>query len=215
MRPTIGLPPPDAESCLVQSRVSRYKGGTVINEDVVDLDSHQRRVCDPDGYRPDSCPRCRHTILHVHCYLERRPRGDVGMPVVVRIVQYICASSTCGATWRVLPMFLARHLWRTWRTIERTIKPEDTPEPRDAPPIPEQTKRRWLLRLASSARLLVALFAASGVSELEDVTAGIDINATRVVFVEAYAEQTGVRLGRQLSAVATLTHQLERGMRLM
>jgi hypothetical protein len=87
--------------------VSSFKGGTLIAEDVRDLDAHQRRLCDPDGYRPDRCPRCDHDVLHVHSYPERHPRGEPGMPLVVQIAQYMCAAAACGATWRILPRFLA------------------------------------------------------------------------------------------------------------
>ena len=55
----------------------------------------------------------------MHCYPDRHPRGELGLPAVVRIIQYACAAATCGATWRTLPMFLARHLWRVWATVER------------------------------------------------------------------------------------------------
>jgi len=55
MSPTIGLPPPEPESCLVTSRVSRFKGGTIVDEDVRDLDAHMRRIRSPDGYRPPAC----------------------------------------------------------------------------------------------------------------------------------------------------------------
>jgi hypothetical protein len=52
----LGLPPPPAESCLDKPYMSSQKGGTLIAEDVVDLQSHQARLCDPDGYRPKGCP---------------------------------------------------------------------------------------------------------------------------------------------------------------
>ena len=32
------------------------------------------------------------------------------MPLVVQVAQYICVAAGCGATWRILPMFLARQL---------------------------------------------------------------------------------------------------------
>ena len=44
MSPTIGLPPPDPEICLVTPRVSRFKGGTLIDEDVRDLQVNRRRM---------------------------------------------------------------------------------------------------------------------------------------------------------------------------
>lgn len=215
MSPTIGLPPPDPESCLVTSRVSRFKGGTLVDEDVRDLATHARRLCDPDGYRPKSCPRCEHRVLHVHCYPERRPRGDPLVPAVIRIIQYICASSDCSATWRILPMFLARHLWRTWSTVERTIKPADTPVPRDAPPIPERTERRWRARVAASARVLVVMLAVSGGLDLEVLAAKVGLDATRAELVDAYALVAGISPSSRFAAVAAIAHRLERGIRLM
>jgi hypothetical protein len=215
LSPTIELPPPDPESCLVTSRVSSFKGGTLIAEDVRDLDAHQRRLCDPDGYRPDRCPRCDHDVLHVHCYPERHPRGEPSMPLVVQIAQYMCASAECGATWRVLPMFLARHLWRAWKTIERVALPGAVVSPSTAPPVPARTLCRWRARLAAAARVLVVLFAASGGVEFEAVVAQVGLDASRAELVRVYAEQTGVVHGGRLAAVATLMHRLERGIRLM
>lgn len=215
LSPTIELPPPDPESCLVTSRVSSFKGGTLIAEDVRDLDAHQRRLCDPDGYRPDRCPRCDHDVLHVHSYPERHPRGEPGMPLVVQIAQYMCAAAACGATWRILPMFLARHLWRAWKTVERIALPGAIVSPAAAPPVPARTRCRWRARLAAAARVLVVLLAASGGPELEAVAAQVGLDASRAEFVRVYAQQTGVVHGARLAAVATLAHRLERGIRLM
>lgn len=215
LSPTIGLPPPDPESCLVASRVSSFKGGTLIAEDVRDLDAHQRRLCDPDGYRPDRCPRCDHGVLHVHCYPERHPRGEPGMPLVVQVAQYICVAAGCGATWRILPMFLARHLWRAWKTVERVALPGAAVSPSAAPPVPARTRCRWRSRLAAAARVLVVLLAASGGLELEAVAAQVGLDASRAELVRVYAEQTGVVQGARLAAVATVAHRLERGVRLM
>jgi hypothetical protein len=193
--------------------VSSFKGGTLIAEDVRDLDAHLRRLCDPDGYRPDRCPRCGHDVLHVHSYPERHPRGEPGMPLVVRVVQYICAAKECSATWRILPMLLARHLWRAWKTVERVVLPGEALSA--APPVPERTRCRWSARLAAAARVLVVLFAASGGFVLESVAAQVGLDASRAKLVHAYAEQTDVSRGAQLAAVAALTHRLERGIRLM
>ena len=215
MSPRIELPPPDPENCLITSRVSRYKGGTLIDEDVRDLVEHARRICDPDGYRPGSCLRCGHRGLHVHCYPERRPQGDSRMPPVVRIAQCVCASSDCGATWRILPMFLARHLWRSWATVERVTKPGEARTTETAPPIPERTVRRWRARLAATARVLVVLLAASGEAVLEGIAAGLGLDASRGALVAAHADVAGVAVGERLSALAELVHRLERGVRLM
>src|SRR3990172_5407160 len=102
MSPRIELPPPDGENCLITSRVSRHKGGTLIDGGVRALVAHARRLCDPDGYRPTACPRCGHGGLHVHCYPERRPRGDARMPPVIRIAQYVFANAAFGPTLPIL-----------------------------------------------------------------------------------------------------------------
>jgi len=195
--------------------VSSFKGGTLIAEDVRDLEAHQRRICDPDGYRPDRCPRCGHDVLHVHCYPERHPRGEPGMPPVVRVAQYQCAEAECGATWRILPMFLARHLWRVWKTVERVVLPGTEPPPNAAPDIPERTRSRWHTRLAAAARVLVVLLAASGGQALESVAAKVGLDASRAELVHGYAEQTEVSCGARLAEVAAVTQRLERGIRLM
>lgn len=217
MSPTIGLPPPEPESCLVHSRASRYRGGTIVDEDVGDLESHEQRVCDPDGYRPDACPRCAHAVLHVHSYVERKPRGEIGLPAVIRIVRYLCAREDCGAIWRVLPLFLARHLWWTWKVIERAVlsKAEDGHGAAGASPVPEQTRRRWRARLASSAGVLVALFAGRGDADVQSVAADATSAASRSALVEAYAARCFITADEQLAVVAALTHRLERGVRLM
>jgi hypothetical protein len=193
--------------------VSSFKGGTLIAEDVRDLEAHLRRLCDPDGYRPERCPRCGHDVLHVHSYPERHPRGEPGMPPVVRVVQYICAAEECSATWRILPMFLARHLWRVWKTVERVVLPEAVTSA--APPVPERTRCRWSARLAAAARVLVVLFAASGGFVLESIAAQVGLDASRAELVHVYAEHVDVARGAQLAAVAALAHRLERGIRLM
>jgi hypothetical protein len=215
MSPTIGLPPPDPESCLVQSRVSRFKGGTLINEDVQDLEAHERRLCDPDGYRPGRCARCAHDVLHVHCYPERHPRGELGLPAVVRIIQYVCAAAECRATWRILPMFLARHLWRAWKTVERVVMPAGMPRSAAAPPIPPRTEQRWRTRLASSARMLVVLLAASGGVALEAIASSVGLDASRADLTAAHADVARVAPSARLAALAELVHRLERGLRLM
>jgi hypothetical protein len=193
--------------------VSSFKGGTLIVEEVRDLDVHERRLSDPDGYRPDRCPRCGHGVLHVHCYPERHPRGEPGMPPVVRVAQYMCAADECNATWRILPMFLARHLWRAWKTVERVTLPGEGSSAEL--PVPERTQCRWRSRLAAAARVLVVLFAASGGRVLESVAAKVGLDASRAELVHAYAEQIDVPGGARLAAVAALTHRLERGIRLM
>lgn len=137
------------------------------------------------------------------------------MPAVVRVAQYQCAEATCGATWRILPRFLARHLWRVWKTVERVALPDGVPPPSAAPPIPERTRSRWRSRLAAAARVLVVLLAASGGQALESVAAQVGLDARRAELVQGYAAQIDVPRGARLAAVAELAHRLERGIRLM
>ncbi len=137
------------------------------------------------------------------------------MPPAVQVAQYQCAEALCGATWRILPMFLARHLWRVWKTVERVALPGVVPPSSAALPIPERTRSRWRSRLAAAARVLVVLLAASGGQALESVAARVGIDASRAEFVQGYAEQIDVPPGARLAAVAAEIHQLERGIRLM
>jgi hypothetical protein len=140
------------------------------------------------------------------------------MPPAIRVVQYICTSADCGATWRILPRFLARHLWRAWPTVERVVELGERPiEAASAPavPIPARTQRRWRARLAATARVLVVLLAVSGGAVLEDLAKRIGVDATRRELVVAYADLAGLAAGERLPALAALVHRLERGIRLM
>src|SRR6266478_5708225 len=109
-------PPPSPDACLVLSRKTRFRGGTLIASDVHDLLEHERRLRDADAYRPVMCPRCGGTRLHIHDHPQRLLVGET-KTVVIKIVRYICASTDCQATWRLLPAFVARHLWRQWATV--------------------------------------------------------------------------------------------------
>jgi len=218
MSPTIGLPPPPAEPCLDTSRKSTYLGGTLIAEDVHDLAEHQRRLLDPDLYRPEGCPKCAGAHLHVHTHPERHPRGDASLPTVVEVLQFRCAFRACGATWRVLPLFLARHVWHVWTAVERAVMPSARPAPAPtprAPPIRARTKARWQARLASSSRVLVVLLAMSVGVALENVAKRVGLSGTRRELVDAYTVEAATVPGERLSSVGALVHRLERGVRLM
>ena len=209
------MAPPAPQECLVHGRTVKYKGGTLLAEDVREVEAHRRRVADPDGYRPEACARCQYAILHVHSYPSRQLFGDGGDVPVVRIVQYICAHSECGATWRILPLFLARHLWRTWRTVGRVVEPLVTPSPRDAPKVPERTRRRWQNRLSSAARQLLVLLATSGGVTFTAIATSVGLDATRGELVAAHARAAAVAPGARLATLAAVVHRLERGIRLM
>jgi hypothetical protein len=201
-------------------RTSRTKGGTLIADHVHDAATHERVLADPDGYRPVRCLHCDGDILHVHDYVGRRPRGAPDVATEICIRRYICANKDCQATWRILPAFLARHLWRVWPTVERVALPATPPAvvpatPLAVPvatsatplavatsatppavlatppaPIPKRTAQRWRARLASQAKQLVVLLAVSGGSLLETIAKKAGLWATRAELVDVHARTT-------------------------
>jgi hypothetical protein len=208
-------PPPEPEECLTRSRVSSCKGGTLIVEDVRDLATHRQRVADPDGYRPACCLRCGGQALHVHDYPRRKPCGEPGAPAEIVVVRHICAEPSCRATWRMLPAFLARHLWRVWPTVERTVGEAPPAPPLATAPIPERTERRWRARLASSAKQLVVLLATSGGALFEAIAKRVSLSAARSALVDVHTHTAVTPPGRRLADLAAVVHRLERGIRLM
>jgi len=184
-------------------------------EEVRDLVEHLRRMSDADAYRPSPCPTCGYATLHVHCRPERHPKREPSLPPVVQVLQFRCADAGCRATWRILPVFLARHLWHAWKTVERVVRPSTALPKSTAPPVPRQTERRWRARLDSTARVLCALLAASGGATLTRVAMGVGLDATRGALVDALYQVVGGAGGERLSPLAGLIHRLERGIRLM
>jgi len=210
------LPPPEPEACLVRLRPSSQKGGTIIAEDVTDLATHDRRLCDPEGYRPPFCPNCRETILHVHDYRERVLRAEPGRPVA-GIVRHVCVS--CEAVWQTLPGFIARHLWRTWRVVEHTLR-GDVPMPAEVdggrwPPVPGRTQRRWRARWQRPARFVAQVLASCGEVAWAALAVGLSQAATCAELVAVYARATAVAMGHLLAAVAALVYRLQPKVRLM
>jgi hypothetical protein len=201
------------------SRNPHQKGGTLIAEDVHDLEEHQRRLLDLDYYRPKECPRCKHGVLHVHDYRFRIPR-DLPGRTSVTVCRYVCASASCGACWQILPAFLARHLQRTWSAIECVAivsRESASPSPScrsSAPPVPTTTTRRYRFRLACCAAALRAAFAAAG-AEIESAFGHSLGPLTRAAFCEALAEACLLPLTRRLASLAEWIHRLVRGLRLM
>ena len=193
--------PPAAQTCLVSSDASRgRKGGTLIDERVLELSAHEAMMKDPASYRPAEC-RCGCTRLHLHDRRERRALGP-GSAVVVTVVIFLCAK--CFATWRVLPAFLARCLWRTWEVVEAAISDGGRPQ------VPARTVQRWHARLAQAALAATQALAASGASTLREVAQRVGLEASRGELVKAYAEATA-----SSSQLAALLHRLSPGLRLM
>ncbi len=211
-----GLPPP-APACLWRPYSSnpKCKGGTLIVEDVSDRETHERRLCVSDGYRPAWCAGCGHQVLHVHDYPERKLRAEPLDPErpagAVRIIRYECAA--CGGIWRVLPGFLARHLWRSWPVVE--VVTIGAPPPSNQPEVPERTQRRWAARLLSSGALLVQMLATSVQAALVKIAKAIGLAPIREAVVHEHASQMGLEGGRKLAALAALIHRLAPGVRLV
>ena len=85
-----GTTSPAAESCLISSYASRkQKGGTLIDETVLDMETHERQMQNPDSYRPAEC-RCGGCHLHVHDVRTRKPRGTAGPGGLVTVMVFLC-----------------------------------------------------------------------------------------------------------------------------
>ena len=205
MRPPRAAPPA-ADSCLSQpySSSPKQKGGTRIAEAVLDLATHLQMLLTPWKYRPKACD-CGSERLHIHGLRERHPRqlvvDDEAIPIVYILV-FRCA--VCGATWRVLPAFLARCLWRIWAVVEREALAQ--PRPHKAPVVPPRTVQRWRARIAQSARLPVQVLAVAG-GELRKLVEQVGLEPTRLELL--------VASGWSLAALSALLHRLAPGVRLM
>jgi hypothetical protein len=112
-------------------------------------------------------------------------------------------------------MFLARHLWHAWKTVERALRPGGELPKAGAPPVPATTRRRWQARLRYSARVLCTLLAMSGGAPLAQVAMHVGLDGTRGQLVDAFQRLVGAAAGERLSPLAALLHRLERGIRLM
>jgi hypothetical protein len=207
------LPPPEFEACLFRLRSSTQKGGTVIAEDVPDHATHEQRVCD-HSYRLPFCPRCGWLVLHVHDYRERGLRAEPGKPVA-RIVRFECVS--CEAIWQILPLFIARHLWRTWNVVRHALmdgKASSPSEPQHWPKVPPRTVRRWRARWLRPALALAQILAASGQAAWAALATHLptDTDATCADLVVAYARE---QVSQPLAGLAALVYRLQPKVRLM
>ena len=108
--------PPPGVFYLDRRAPSSQRGGTKIAEDVTDWETHLQRVVTPDGYRPERCDHCGGRRLHGHGLRTRVLAGDELGTIDIR--RYRCA--VCRAVWQVLPGFVARRLWRRWRSRLRS-----------------------------------------------------------------------------------------------
>jgi len=210
------LPPPDVEACLIRLRPSSQKGGTIIAEDVTDQATHERRICDPGGYRPPFCPNCGATTLHIHDYRRRILRAEPDEPVA-RIVRHECVR--CEAIWQTLPAFIARHLWRSWRVVEQALRVSE-PSAASAttprmPPVPDRTLRRWRARWLRPAQFLVQVLATCGEAAWAALAGVLTPDATCADLVATYAGARPTPAGQLLAAVAGLVYRLQPKVRLV
>ena len=200
-------------ACLVRLRTPTQKGGTLIAEEVTDHATHERYICDPDGYRRGTfCARCGDRRLHVHDYRERVLRAEVGKPVIT-IVRLVCVA--CEAIWQILPLFLARHLWRTWEVVRRVLMPDpktsSASEREPWPKVPARTVRRWQQRWLRPALALAQILASSGPAWAA-LAIRLSVDATCADLVAEFATSHS---GEPLAGLAALIYRLQPKVRLM
>jgi hypothetical protein len=202
------------------SRVPEQKGGTLVAEDVTDLETHER-LLQNDGYRPAYCQRCDGRV-HAHDHRSRLLLGEPEQCTEIAI--YRCADQeNCGAVWRVLPRFLVRHLWRAWSTVERTVADREGEERvvpgldgGTGPPIPERTRQRWRARLVTSAAMVIAVLAtAMDAPEMSQVVTRAGYGATRGDVVTVFTQSSRSVRGQRLGKLGAILHRLAPGVRLM
>ena len=153
------------------------KGGTLIDGLVLDLAAHLAKMKDPASYCPKEC-RCGGECFHLHGRRERIARGTLtsdGSFAVVPVLVFLC--TRCRATWRVLPAFLARCLWRTWETVATTLSDERTP---GQAKVPERTRQRWRARLGQAASMAAQVLATSGATALRADAQKVGLEASRL-----------------------------------
>lgn len=181
----------------------KQKGGTVIARRVRTLEQHLRAMADPDCFGLDACLRCKVGRLHVHDRRDRVLAGEVEGPPRIEILIVRCSRrDQCGAVWRVLPEFLARHLWRRWTLVGVVLAGE--PHHR----VPRRTRQRWRRRLEAAAAVLVALLGQAAQQRWVEVAAQAGVDATRAQLVEAAG-------ATQLGELARVVHEEQPGVRVM
>jgi DNA-directed RNA polymerase subunit RPC12/RpoP len=140
-------------------------------------EEHERRLVDPETYRPPPCRHCGRR-LHGHGTRPRMPRGET--PIDLR--RYRCPS--CGGVVQVLP-----GLWRTWATVEAICVVAPVRRLWMAVALP--TQRRWRARPLRSALLLLLVLTALRLPALTEMVARIGLDATRGVLLTAFLPLAG------------------------
>jgi hypothetical protein len=177
----------------------KYKGGTLIATDIRTLAEHEAALANPDLARPRDCGACDSQTLHVHDRRTRKLEGRGSESIEILIFR--CAR--CRAIWRVLPAFLARHLWRTWRAVGEALD-----EARTRGSTPKRTRQRWQRRLRERAMMLVVVLGQLGPTRSQAI-AELGHEHARSDVIEAFG---GVGL---LARLAALVDHLVPGVRVM
>lgn len=189
------------------------RGGTLIDEEVWEVDEHHRKLASPDDYRPSGCPRCGQPV-HSHGRRWRRLRDEPGHPGE-EIRRYRCPP--CGAVWQVLPGFLARHVHRGWGAVQSRLVAAGALAPSGAEwrvPAKISTTRRWVARLLASALALTQALAACGAA-VWSVIAARGAGCSRRDLVEGLAAAGILAAPRKLGQLAGWIHRLVPGVRVM
>jgi len=205
--------PAGARECtctyLDRPRPRKQKGGTVLARHVRSVEEHEATLRDPDKVRHERCLSCKIGQLYVHDRRSRIYAGEVlesGEAHTTEVLVFRCdRREECGAIWRVLPHFLARHLWRRW-TLVGTVLSE--PGPRRHV-VPRRTQQRWRRRLRCAAAVLVALLGDAPTAEWVDVAVAASADASRARLLAAAGGP-----GR-LADLAAIVDHLEPGVRIM
>ena len=175
----------------------------MLAREIRTLEEHEAALADPDKIRPPACPTCSISSLHVHDRRSRVFRGEVEGPAGTQVLIFRCGDrQDCAAVWRILPKFLARHLWRRWSVVGVTLMTDAQTRHR----VPSRTQLRWRARLESSAAVLVALLDATGVARWTELAARVGNAGTRRDLVEAANDLAGL--------AAVIDHQ-QPGVRVM
>ena len=135
--------------------------------------------------------------------------GAGGGFTVVTVVIFLCAK--CSATWRVLPAFLARCLWRSWAVVAGAVGVSRRRV--DEPEVPERTRQRWCARLAQAARVPMQVLASSGDGTLRGVAQGAGLEGSRRALVDSFAAAFAAAV--PLASLAELLPRLSPGIRLV
>lgn len=139
----------------------------------------------------------------MHSRRERILAGHAEAASVLVLV-FRCARRPCRALWRVLPKFLARHLWRAWSTVAEAVADDA-----ERSPVPRRTRQRWWARLRERASVLVAVLGASGDGSLVARARRLGSAAQRGEVLAAFGGHC------TLPMLAALVHDLVPGVRVM